>query len=636
MNCTITRYRHRHRFNQRRLTLTTIILVLLTLPGVLNAAVTASLDRNVIYSGDTATLHITTSGDDEGKQPDLSPLREDFEVLGTSSSSQIRIINGQRSDKHEWLIELAPITKGTITIPALSVGQSKTAALTLEVKEQPAAATAQAGQPIFIRSEIKPAQGDTYVQQQLLYTTRLYYRVPLIEGSFTNPKIDNAVIEQLGDDKQYNTTMDGQNYQVVERRYAIFPEQSGKLTINPTVFSGRTVSETNRPSTFGRADSLFEQMLSQSGFNDRFFGGTPFGDPGKRVRLASNTLSIDIKPRPGNDQSTHWLPTSKLVLQDSWTKSPPVIHAGEPVTRSITLEAKGLEASQLPEIKPQGSESLRVYPEQPQLTNRTDGDWIYGRSEQRFAYVASQPGKLHFPAVTVSWWDTLNHQQQSTVLPAYDVTVLPGTGQSATPTTSNPAQTSAVTGSTAAKDGSSAPVTPSPVPADRGAGQQRDWQLAVVVAVIVFIAIISVLLLRRKRKPDGGTPQVVQSTAVATPTTARPDNNDTSARHRQSLRNACTVSDPHAAASALLAWAAATWPQQPPRSLGALAARVDEGADSIRELETVLYGAKDQSWNGLSLWKAFAGGLFKDRKTTAATQNPDGAPPLYPDWRKQA
>lgn len=631
MNCTsATRHSHLHGFTNRLLVLLTAML-LLSLPGLLHAAVTASLDRNVIYTGDTATLHITTTGDDEGKQPDLSPLRKDFEVLGTSSSSQIRIINGQRSDKHEWLIELAPIAKGAVTIPALTVGKSKTEALTLQVSDVPAATTAQAGQPIFIRSEISPAQGDSYVQQQILYITRLYYRVPLIEGSFTEPKIDNAIVEQLGEDKQYNTAIDGQSYQVFERRYAIFPEQSGKLSINPTVFSGRTVSETGRRSGSGRADSLIEQMLSQNGFNDRFFSGTPFGDPGKRVRLASNALTLDIKPRPGSDQGTHWLPTSKLVLQDSWADAPPVIHAGEPVTRSLTLEAKGLEASQLPELKLQGTDNLRIYPEQPQQTNRTDGDWVYGRSEQRFAYVASQPGKLHFPAVTVSWWNTLKNKQQSTVLPAYDVTVLPGNGQTAAPTASTNAKTASTT-AVSPTNSVDTPTTTSPVSTDT---QRRYWQLAAGLIVVVLLAIVY-LLLRRRHKHEPAQAQVVPGKEMLKPVVAPHSNNHAKlARARQTLREACSKSDPHAAASALLDWAAVTWPQQPPRGLGALATRVDQGAETIRELETVLYGNNDHNWNGLPLWKVFANGLLQS-DISSATRDGNGAPPLYPDWHKQA
>lgn len=607
---------------------------LLTLPGLSYAAVSASLNRSAINTGDTTTLRISTSGDDTDKQPDLTPLQKDFKVLGTRSSTQIQIINGQRSDQHEWLIELAPVTQGTLTVPALTVGNSKTAALTLQVSAQPAAATAQAGQPVFIRSAISPSQGDTYVQQQILYTTRLYYRVPLIEGSFSAPKLGDALVEQLGEDKQYSTTIDGQSYQVVERRYAIFPEHSGKLSIAPTVFSGRTVSATGQSSSFGGFDSAMQQMLRQSGFNGQFIGGTPFGDPGKQVRLGSNAITLDVKPRPAGYSGAHWLPTEKLVLQDSWADAPPVMHTGEPITRTLTLDAKGVEASQLPDIALKGSDALQVFPEQPKLNNHTDGDWVYGRSEQRFTYVVSQPGKLSFPAVQVSWWDTLNHKQQSTVLPAREIVVEAAGGKSSSPTAPTGANTSLANGNTPSSNAQTTGVAPSAI----GAGimnPRRYWQLSGGLGVIALL-IAALLFLRRQRKPEPLGPQVVQPSVTVTPPPTRAKENATLMQSRQSLRDACAKSDPPAAARALLDWAAVTWPDEPPRSLSALAARVGQGAGVIRELEAALYGAKDQAWVGLALWKACADGLLSPAKRVAAAQPTDDAPPLYPDWRKHA
>ena len=627
-----TRYSHPPGLMRRARSLLTALPLLLAIPGILHAAVVASLDRNAIHTGDTATLRISTTGEDKGERPDLTPLQKDFEVLGTSSSSQIRIINGQRSEKHEWLIELAPLGKGTITIPALTVGNSKTAALTLQVSEQAPAATANAGAPVFLRAEVQPSEGDIYVQQQLLYTTRLYYRVPLIEGSFTDPAIDNAVIEPLGEDSQYSTTIDGQSYQVLERRYAVFPEHSGKLNIAPTVFSGRTVSATGRRSSFGHMDSLVEQMLSQSGFDDRFFGGLPFGDPGKRVRVGSNALTLEVEPRPHGYSGDHWLPAQNLSVQDSWAESPPVIRAGEPVTRTLTLEAKGLEASQLPNLTMQATDTLRIYPEQPQLSNRTDGDWVFGRSEQRFTYVASQPGKLHLPAIQLTWWDSVNHKQENTVLPAWEVLVEPGSGTSTSPAPVTGAETSPPAESqhrdALNTTGSSLPAT-----GDTGIETRHYWQLGGALGVVMLL--VGLLMVRRRRKSEAPDPRAAQRAGTDTAQPVRSNDNKALTRSLQSLRDACAKSDPQAAAGALLDWAAATWPEQPPRSLTALAARVAQGDAVIRELEAALYGADKQGWDGQPLWKVCEKGLLHTEKHAAAAQHSDGAPPLYPDWHKQ-
>ena len=91
-----------------------------------------------------------------------------------------------------------------------------------------------------------------------------------------------------------------------------------------------------------------------------------------------------------------------------------------------------------------------------------------------------------------------------------------------------------------------------------------------------------------------------------------------------------------AAARALLDWGTATWPEQPPRSLAALATRVDQGAEAIQELETSLYSAASRDWSGQPLWQAFMDGLQSRVKKSSPGQSATSAPPLYPDWNRKA
>ncbi len=608
-----------------------LVMLLMLAAPILRAAVNASLDRASVYSGDTVTLSIATTGDDQGQQPDLSPLKKDFDILGTSTSQQIQIINGQRSDQSQWLVELAPRHTGMLTVPVLRVGNSRTRALNLKVSDPPVATSPQTGQPVFIQSEITPSRGDTYVQQQILYTTRLYFRVPLIEGDFSDPKLDNAAVERLGDDHQYQTTVDGQHYQVLERRYAIFPEHSGELRIPPTVFTGRTVSASASRSPFGRMDSMVERMLGGNPFNDSFFAGTPFGDPGKRVHLRGNTLSLTVKPRPAGYQGRDWLPTEKLVLHDSWAESPPEFRSGEPVTRTITLEAKGLEAAQLPDIHIPETAGLRVYPEQPVQTNRTDGDWVYGRSEQTFAFMPTKPGRITLPRIQVDWWDGVAHKQQTAVLPGWEVVVAAGSGAPATAAAPAPGVAKRTGGTSApapAQPPTAAGNSAKPVPqqADRYA-PLYPWLIA--TASVLLALVLAVLLVRNRRRPATGPAGVAAESATESPQHSR------IRQVRQGLRSACKDNNPRAAARALLDWGAARWPQQPPRNLGALASHVTRGGDLIRELETVLYAPGQRPWIGAPLWQALADGLQMAPADGGQPQS-DDAPPLYPDWTRRA
>ena len=57
------------------------------------AAAQATLDRDRIALGDTLTLTITATNNDDLSEASLDPLFADFEVLQRSSSSNTNIVN---------------------------------------------------------------------------------------------------------------------------------------------------------------------------------------------------------------------------------------------------------------------------------------------------------------------------------------------------------------------------------------------------------------------------------------------------------------------------------------------------------------------------------------------------------------
>ena len=67
-----------------------ILLLILIFPNLIWAKTAAQIDRATIEEGETFQLTIQTDGD----EPDLSKLNQDFDVLGTSRSSKVSIING--------------------------------------------------------------------------------------------------------------------------------------------------------------------------------------------------------------------------------------------------------------------------------------------------------------------------------------------------------------------------------------------------------------------------------------------------------------------------------------------------------------------------------------------------------------
>jgi hypothetical protein len=578
---------------------TLFLVIFLTSPS-LWADVRASLSRQTIYEGDTVTLNIMTNKTGQDVDPDLSVLRQDFDILGTGSSQQTQIINGQRSESHQWHVELAPRQGGELIVPPIRIGAETTQALTLTVTAQPDAVVPEAGQPVFIEIQLEPQNAPVYVQQQIRYKLQLFYRERLVEASIDGPHVENALVERLGDDSQYKTTINDQEYQVIERHYAIFPEQSGPLSISPVTFNGRLAGKP-------------QQRMPSTNMNDmmeRFFGNSAFTTPGKRIRLGGEGFALDVQARPAAYTGIYWLPAEQLALTDSWTSAPPEFHSGEPVTRTITLEARGLESTHLPDISLPDSPGMRLYPEKPVYTNRTDGEWVIGSRQLSVAYVPSATGLQTIPSIQLDWWDTTEDKQKTVELPAWTINVLPGDG------IVDPAPPVAP----AAGEPEPLVDVPESHPDETAA---EDWLTSLKtywtgLAGAALLLIAGLFILRRK-KPDDKPLHPAGKRVKQQLNTAR-----------TAVQQACQENDPAAAAKALLQWAAATWPDDPPRNLGVLKRRVSTAVNELQRLEQALYGAAGDSWHGEALWRVFDRGLQQQVEVKPATG--EGLSPLYPDW----
>ena len=80
-----------------RLLFRATLLALLLLSGyslAQDSGVTVEVDRNGIARGETLVFTIRVYDQRQGMQLDLTPLTDDFDVLSTRTSSQIRSVNG--------------------------------------------------------------------------------------------------------------------------------------------------------------------------------------------------------------------------------------------------------------------------------------------------------------------------------------------------------------------------------------------------------------------------------------------------------------------------------------------------------------------------------------------------------------
>ncbi len=602
-----------------------LLVGLLVLSQLAVAKVTAKVDRQFAYEGETITLSVRAENSPNAREPDFSPLLENFHIGGTSKSSSISIINGRSSSSLTWSVRLQPKKLGEIEIPSLSVGQESSMPFKIEIKPVPIQSGSQGSQPLFITLEIDSKATRFYVQQHIPLVTRLYYKHDINQGQITDPAPQNAILERLGDDIRYTTQYNGQDYKVFERRYSLLAEKSGELHIPSIHFQGN-ISKPQSQQGGQRRHDPFSTFFS-----------TPLITQGQPVSIRSKPIDLVIESHPSEFDGQQWLPAESVLLRDSWTKNPPVFKVGEPVSRTITLEAKGLVASQIKPLELPSISSFRRYAEPAETETRTDGQSVYAISHRTFTYIPAYPGEQEIPEFTLKWWNVITQKQETARLAPWKINVEKGLDNTpaAPPSTANVAGQSQTTPSAPAlQESTSADIASADV-ITRLKMFLKDYVYWIAAFFIIVLAIL-ILLARRKTRPGKDTaadsqPEIMPDTADSSDNTlhqAVSRETINSKQLLQDLRDACEHNNAQQAARTLLQMAQQTWPENPPRSIGALAESFDTGRHALQELDRYLYSGSREKWNGQEICELFKRG-FKvkaDDKSAKPVLRP-----LYPE-----
>ena len=392
-----------------RLGLSFLLMCMCVLPAFAqNQSLTAFVDRTDISIEDVFTLTIRIDAGMGNSRPSFAGLNREFEqVGGISSRSTYTNNNGNIQSWTEYSIMLRPLTTGTLTIPAFRVNAQVTTPIQINVGDA-RQNTSGDNNEIFLRTTA--SKETVYVQEQLLYTIKIYWSISFDQGAqLTSPQVADAVVQQLGSDDNYQEVVNGISYNVTERRFVIFPQSSGELVIPPVYFSA----------SVGR----------RGGINRLFSNRTNV----REINLISETQNIEVKPQPASFPGSTWLPASNLALTETWSGSFDNLTVGDAITRNVTINAEGLSSSLLQGVEYADLDGLRFYPDQPVREDSADREGVSGKRSEGTAMVASKAGEFLLPEVRLPWWNTKTDRLETAVLPARTIVVLPSTASDTRP-----------------------------------------------------------------------------------------------------------------------------------------------------------------------------------------------------------
>ncbi len=548
-------------------------------PAAWAVRVEAVADRDRIGAGESLQLELRLDGSPEA-DPDFSALEADWEILGRSQSSQMNIVNGRVDRTTVYRLTLMPRRSGSLAIPPVCFGADCSAAQTVEVHDAPAP---DRNEPEDLVLEVSAAPQKVVAGAQVLLTVRLLHRVSLAGASLSDPKPEGveAEVQPLGKDRGFETRRDGYRYAGIERRYVLFPQAEGRLTVPSMQLDARVAS-------------------GRSSFD-------PFGRGLQPVRRRSEPVSIEVLPPAADAGARAWLPARRLTLADDWQGRPPTLRVGEPATRTLTVTVSGLPAAHLPDLAVVVPDGWKSYADQPLRQDGEDADGIVGTLQQKIALVPTGAGEFELPAVDLDWYDTAAGAWRRAHLDPVRVTVAPA------PAAAAPAAQAAP------QPAVQEPAAPGPAPVETAppAGGTLPSSSGIWPWISLGLAagwLLTGLLFWRRVRPKAPAPARAGA----------PDRSQLR-RAQAAVREAAFRNDPAAARRALLQWSRCRWPEAGIHGLEALARRCGPPlAGAIEALNAALYGPSPASWQGAALAEAM------ERIGQPARQPSEALPPLYP------
>lgn len=367
------------------------------------------------------------------------PSIKGFNVLSgpqSSTSSSIQIINGQVSKSIDvtYTYILEATTEGTYTIPPASVevdGKTfKSNSLTIQVirgrgRQQPSqrSGSSRSGdntpskEEVFLKAfadKKNPLQGE-----QVIVTYRIYTKVPIshidIEKLASFPGFWSKNLlrenEQL---RQSTEIVNGEEYVVADvRKVALFPQKSGKLTIEPLEM--QCVAQVRQQSKRRSGDPFFDNF-----FNDPFFNRYQ----NVELTVKSNSLSLDVRPlptqnKPGDFSGTVGDFTFRADINKEQLKT------NEAVNFKVTIAGKGnIELVETPSIS--FPPDFEVYDPKVTMNVSATPQGVSGQKTFDYLIIPRQHGTFKIQPVRFSYFDLSSKRYKTLTSPEFTLTVEKG------------------------------------------------------------------------------------------------------------------------------------------------------------------------------------------------------------------
>jgi hypothetical protein len=407
-----------------------LVLAVLLAPGIATAAddvtVTVSLDRTTIGLDEQAVLEVDVSGTAQDLPEPQMPTLSVFEVYPQGRSSNISIVNGQVSASVTYRYVLLPSKAGTFAIGPIAVvyNNKRYKGNDVQLTVVQGATSRQQGtqQPqavergsdtrdYFLEADVD--NKNPFVNEQVTFTLKFYIGVQYYGSpELTEPATTGFWTEVLGNKAAYYQVINNRKFRVIERSYALFPTQTGELTIGRAQITATVASRRNSRDPFaGMFGDFFER--------------------GEQITVRSQPVIVRARPLPEAGRPDGFSGTiGDFSISADADKNQ--VEVNQPVTLTVKIAGSGnIKSVAEPVIPP--LDDFRVYKASSNENISRLEDKLGGSKVFEEVFIPKRPGELEIPSLSYSFFDPKSGKYKQLATRPIKVRVTKGEGYIASP-----------------------------------------------------------------------------------------------------------------------------------------------------------------------------------------------------------
>ena len=373
----------------------------------------ATVSANKVAMGTAVELTLSVHGTQDVELPQL-PAIDGFESRYSGPSTQVSVINGAYSSTKAFRYILLPLKEGKFTIPSFELtykGQIyRSQPIIVDVTPTSQTGGTSTGQPASaanlsdrIKLLVIVPRNESYVNEMLPVVIKLYFQdVPLQDISMPELKSEGIVLGDFAQPRQYDETLDGLNFRVIEFHTMLTAGKAGQYQVGPFSMNANMLYKVE-----GKKNPFGGNL-----FDEDFFSGF-FNSYQKRpLTITSRSFELNVKPLPDEGRPADF---SGAVGQFDFQAevSPNEVKVGDPLTLKATITGSGsLKAVHPPQVV---SDRFKVY--DPQVKEES------GRKSLEQVLIPTKEDVKEVPALSFNYFDPLRGQYSTVTRGPFPVKV---------------------------------------------------------------------------------------------------------------------------------------------------------------------------------------------------------------------